>query len=70
MDLEKAKAAIDVDAARAFRNRSSFELRGLVTFLRQQIVECEWEIAKAQQSIKAYQDVIEKIESSQNAETK
>ena len=62
MDLQKMKAAIDIDAAKSFRNRSPLELDGLLQFLRQQVVDAEWEITRAQRSIAAYQAVIEKIE--------
>ncbi len=65
MDLHKAKAAIDHDAAKAWRKHSSIELSGLVNFLRQEIVDAEWQITKAQHSIKAYQAVIDDIEKSQ-----
>lgn len=62
MDLPKMKSIIDIDAARAFRARSPLELDGMLQFLRQQIVEAEWEISRAKQSIEAYQAVIDKIE--------
>lgn len=65
MDLQKMKAAIDIDAAKSFRGRSQLELDGLVQFLRQQIVDAEWDITKAQRSIAAYQAVIDKIEEAQ-----
>jgi hypothetical protein len=70
MDYGKAKAAIDTDTAKAFRGRSSVELNGLLQFLRQQIVDCEWDITRAKQSIDAYQGVIDKIEESQRDPTR
>jgi len=60
-DLPMMKAAIDIDVAKAFRDRSSLELDGMVQFLRQQIVDAEWEITRAQQSIEAYRAVIAAI---------
>jgi hypothetical protein len=66
MDLNKMKAAIDTDAARAFSTASPIQLRGVLEFLRQQIVDAEWEIARAQQSITAYRAVIENIETALN----
>lgn len=62
MDHRQAKQAIDIDAARAFRRRSPLELDGLLHFLRQQIVDAEWEITRQQQSIDTYKAVIKKIE--------
>lgn len=64
-DFAKMKAAIDVDTARAFRGRSSIELNGMVQFLRQQIVDAEWDVTRAKRAIDAYQAVIDKIEESQ-----
>lgn len=66
MDHHKMKQAIDTDTAKAFRGRSSLELDGMVQFLRQQIVDAEWEITRAQRSIDAYQAVIDKIEAARN----
>jgi hypothetical protein len=63
-DYPKMKAAIDIDAAQGFSRRSNLELDGMVQFLRQQIVDAEWDIARAKQSIEAYQGVIDKIEQS------
>lgn len=68
MDLSKMKAAIDIDAARGFRSRSQLELDGMVQFLRQQIVDAEWEITRAQRAIEAYQAVIDKIEQARKPE--
>ena len=65
MDMQKMKAAIDTDAANSLRGRSQLELNGVVQFLRQQIVDAEWDITRAQRSIAAYQAVIDKIEESQ-----
>lgn len=62
MDNHKLKVSIETDAARAFSHHSPLQLRGTLEFLRQQIVDAEWDIARAQQSIKAYQAVIEQIE--------
>lgn len=36
--------------------------RGLLDFLREQIVDAEWEIARAKATIEAYQKAIEAIE--------
>ena len=64
MDMQKMKAAIDIETARKFEGRSSIELDGMVSFLRQQIVDAEWDITRAKQSIAAYQAVIDSIETS------
>jgi hypothetical protein len=70
MDHAKMKAAIDIDTANKFRPRSALELNGMVQFLRQQIVDAEWEIARAKSSISAYQAVIDAIEISQRDPTR
>lgn len=62
MDHSKMKAAIDTTTARDWGKVNTLELRGMVEFLRQQVVDAEWEIARATASIKAYQAVVEEIE--------
>lgn len=64
MDHQNMKAAIDTETARRWAGRSSIELDGMVHFLRQQIVDAEWAISRAKQSIAAYQGVIDAIETS------
>lgn len=66
MDLPKMKAAIDIDAAKAFRGQNSLQLDGTIQFLRQEIVDAQWAITRAQKQIEAYQAVIDKIEESRH----
>lgn len=67
MDYVKMKSAIDTETARAgFQKRSVMELDGMIQFLRQQIVDAEWDIARAKASIEAYQGVIDSITESRD----
>lgn len=70
MDYAEAKAMIDIDAAKNFRAQPSLKLDGLVQYLRQQIVDAEWDIARAKNSIEAYQAVIDKIEQARRDPTR